>query len=133
MLKCARENVISKSVQLILSHPSQNRLTAIIFSKRFVNISQYIDPIVSHSYTGYIFNTTLLLCQFYILPTFTPEHFWCIQCKYLWIVPFLFPKDHCIYITLYLKLYIKYCFQINSTIYYSISSLFIKQNKALIY
>lgn len=67
MLKCARENVISKRVQLILSHPSQNRLTAIIFSKRFVNISQYIDPIVSHSYTGYIFNTTLLLCQFYIL------------------------------------------------------------------
>lgn len=116
MLKCARENVISKRVQLILSHPSQNRLTAIIFSKRFVNISQYIDPIVSHSYTGYIFNTTLLLCQFYILR-----------------LSHLFPKDHCIYITLYLKLYIKYCFQINSTIYYSISSLFIKQNKALIY
>lgn len=64
---CVHENVISKSVQLILSHPSQNRLTAIILFKRCVHVSHYMDPIVSHSYTGYIFNNTLLLYHFYKL------------------------------------------------------------------
>lgn len=67
MLKCVHENVISESVQLILSHPSQNRLTAIILFKRCVHVSHYMDPIVSHSYTGYIFNNTLLLYHFYKL------------------------------------------------------------------